>query len=432
MTDRSYDVIVLGAGAAGLTAARRLVQSGKSVLVVEARNRVGGRIFSRSIDGEIVELGAEFVHGKPPLLWKLIEEASLETYESAGRHFCWEQNVLRECGAEFGRDFAWLEALKNWDREDCTFAEYLETAQVPTAARKRLIGYVEGFNAADHRVIGVAALGKQQAIEDATQGDRLFHIRGGYAQVPQFLAAEIERQGGTIRLQTRAEQVRWKHGTVEIDCIQNGEAIVVRAAAAVIALPLALLQTDHLRFSPAPAHMKSALLQIKIGHARRLVLLLRQPFWQNLSTIHDHRRELGFLHSPTATFPIWWTQFPEASRGLTGWAGGPRADRLAGKPPQLLQQESEIELAKIFDWSVDSLQNLILNAESHDWQRDPLAMGSYSYLPAGALHAPDSLSEPVERTLFFAGEHTDTTGNWGTVHGAMESGVRAANQVLEQ
>ena len=68
----------------------------------------------------------------------------------------------------------------------------------------------------------------------------------------------------------------------------------------------------------------------------------------------------------------------------------------------------------------------------HDWQKDPLAQGSYSYLPAGALHVPEALSEPIESTLFFAGEHTDTTGNWGTVHGAMESGQRAANQILHR
>ncbi len=126
--------------------------------VVEARPRVGGRIFSQNAGEEIVELGAEFVHGKPPVLWKLIEEAGLKTYELNGKHFCWEQSVLRECDDSFGRDFEWLEALKHWDQDDCSFAEYLEKAHVPQASRKRLIGYVEGFNAADHRIIGVAAL----------------------------------------------------------------------------------------------------------------------------------------------------------------------------------------------------------------------------------------------------------------------------------
>ncbi|MGH9617942.1 MAG: FAD-dependent oxidoreductase, partial [Acidobacteriaceae bacterium] len=102
MAETTHDVLVLGAGIAGLTAARRLASSGLRVQVVEARDRVGGRIFSRNTGEEIVELGAEFVHGKPPILWQLIEEAGLQTYELNGKHFCWEHNTLRECGEEFG------------------------------------------------------------------------------------------------------------------------------------------------------------------------------------------------------------------------------------------------------------------------------------------------------------------------------------------
>src|ERR1035437_7541010 len=196
MPEAIHDVIVLGAGIAGLTAARQLAAAGLRVHVVEARNRVGGRILSRKIGQEIVELGAEFIHGKPPVLWSLVEEAGLHTYELDGKQFCWEHNVLQECGNDFGRDFEWLEALKHWQREDCSFAEYLDIAHVPEASRKRLIGYVEGFNAADHRVIGVAALGKQQAVEDATEGDRVVHVLGGYAHLPEFVGEQMERLGG--------------------------------------------------------------------------------------------------------------------------------------------------------------------------------------------------------------------------------------------
>jgi monoamine oxidase len=66
----------------------------------------------------------------------------------------------------------------------------------------------------------------------------------------------------------------------------------------------------------------------------------------------------------------------------------------------------------------------------HDWQTDRHSLGAYTYVPKGALHASEELSVPVEGTLFFAGEHTDITGHWGTVHGALRSGYRAAKQVL--
>jgi monoamine oxidase len=434
MPQTNHDVLVLGAGIAGLTAARHLATAGLRVHLVEAGNRVGGRIFSRSVGEEIVELGAEFVHGKPPILWNLIDEAGLNTYELEGRHFCWDRDGLQECGQDFGRDFEWLEALKHWDREDCSFAEYLDIAHVPEATRKRLIGYVEGFNAADHRVISVAALGKQQAVEDATEGDRLFHVRGGYAQIPEFLAQRIHELGGTFSMQTRAVAVRWKQGSVEVECMRNGETETYRAAAALIALPLGVLQSGSLKISPSPTHAMQWISQIRVGHVRRLVMIFRRKFWAD-ATVQPTARglgELSFLHSSGDVFPVWWTKLPENSAILVAWTGGPRADAIAGRTVQDLESDAVRELAKIFALDDARLRGFLLQSESHNWQQDPLALGSYSYLPVGALHVPDHLSQPIEATLFFAGEHTDTSGNWGTVHGAMESGLRAAHQILQR
>lgn len=434
MAEPSHDIIVLGAGIAGLTAARHLATAGLRVHVVEARNRVGGRILSRTVGEEVVELGAEFVHGKPPILWNLIEEAGLETCELGGKHFCWEHDVLQECGDDFGRDFKWMEALKDWDREDCSFADYLDTMQVPAVSRKRLIGFVEGFNAADHRVIGVAALARQQEIEDATEGDRMFHVRGGYAQLPEFLAQQIRGLGGTFAMETRAIAIRWKQGSVEIDCLRNGESRMYRASAVLIALPLGVLQSGALHISPSPKHAVRLLSQIRVGHARRMVMVFRNKFWMD----SDVRRgptglnELSFLHASGEVFPVCWTKFPEESSTLVAWTGGPRADAIAGRSGQDLEDAAIHQLARIFSVDDARLHDLLIQTESHDWQTDPLAQGSYSYLPSGALHVPDALSEPIESTLFFAGEHTDTTGNWGTVHGAMESGRRAAHQILQR
>jgi monoamine oxidase len=201
----------------------------------------------------------------------------------------------------------------------------------------------------------------------------------------------------------------------------------------VIALPLGVLQSGGLQFSPSPAQALQAMSQIRVGHARRLILLFRKKFWANpiAHSGNNDLKELSFLHSSTGVFPVWWTKFPEDSRSLIGWAGGPRADALAGRSLENLEREAITELAEIFALDRRELHALLLQTESHDWQQDPLALGSYSYLPAGALHAPESLAVPVEKTLFFAGEHTDTTGNWGTVHGAMESGLGAANQILK-
>jgi monoamine oxidase len=113
MTDRTYhDVVVVGAGMAGLTAARTLAEAGLKVLVVEAQDRIGGRIWTRHVGDEAIELGAEFIHGRPPELWALIDEAGLETYERGGARVCFEDSSLNDCGGEMDDVFAPLEKLK--------------------------------------------------------------------------------------------------------------------------------------------------------------------------------------------------------------------------------------------------------------------------------------------------------------------------------
>ena len=428
------DVIVVGAGMAGLTAARKLAESGRRVTILDARGRVGGRILSVRLEEKAVELGAEFIHGKPPELWQLIDEAKLETYELQGRQVCWQDGLLSECNNELNEDFRWIEALKQWRQEDCSFAEYLTRAGVPMRNWKYLTGYVEGFNAADHHVIGVASLAKQQAAEDAIEGNRLFHVPAGYAQIPEFLARKISEAGGTIRLNTRAKAVRRQGGHVDIECLAEGRQQMLRATCAVITLPLGVLQNGDVTFSPEPAEIMRSARRMRMGNAWRAVLLFRERFWAKLKDhpLHGKLEEMSFLFAFGMAPPTWWTPFPERTPSLTAWAGGPPADMLTDRDPDQLQHDMCQLLADLLGLDKSSILTMLLHTGHHDWKRDPLALGAYSYLPSGALDAPQQMTEPVEGTLFFAGEHTDTTGHWGTVHGAFRSGLRAADQVLQR
>src|SRR5271170_4065904 len=178
------DVVVVGAGMAGLTAARTLAEAGLKVLVVEAQDRIGGRIWTRHIGNEAIELGAEFIHGRPPELWALIEEAGLEAYERDGSQVCFEDGKLNDCGDEMSEVFAPLEKLEQFTGLDLTFAEYLDREQMPPEESGPIIGYVEGFNAADHREISAASLGAQQKAEDAIGSDHSYSLRKGYDQLP--------------------------------------------------------------------------------------------------------------------------------------------------------------------------------------------------------------------------------------------------------
>ena len=208
---------------AGLAAGRALAEAGATVTIVEARNRVGGRIHTLRTSGETFELGAEFVHGLPPELWQVIREANFRTEELAGKKVCCQHGELTDCGQQWEQDFERIERLKEWKEPDCSFAEYLTRSNIEGEQRQHLVSYVEGFNAADHQTIGVASLAKQQAAEDAIEGGRLFRLCEGYSQIPEFVADQFRRHSGDMLLNAPVQSVAWRPGEVRLTCTVNGE-----------------------------------------------------------------------------------------------------------------------------------------------------------------------------------------------------------------
>jgi monoamine oxidase len=167
--------------------------------------------------------------------------------------------------------------------------------------------------------------------------------------------------------------------------------------------------------------------RLRMGAVVRVILVFRSCFWR------EHA--LSFLFTPGRIPATWWTPMPNEAPVLTGWVGGPQAAALrrrmdaSGAPDALLHECFKV-LSDAFAISEGDLQGLLTGWHAHDWEADAYTRGAYSYVPAGALDAPRLMTTPLANTLYFAGEHTDTTGHWGTVHGALRSGMRAARQVL--
>ena len=166
-----------------------------------------------------------------------------------------------------------------------------------------------------------------------------------------------------------------------------------------------------------------------MGQARRFTLLFAERFWEGLPP-QPALSELSFLFAFTEMPPVWWTAHPEASNTITGWVGGPRSAALTGLDAKTLGDKACATLARIFGLRSKRIHALLKGCYTHDWQHDRFSLGAYSYVAAGGLDASRQMTEPVADTLFFAGEHTDITGHWGTVHAAMRSGLRAAEQIL--
>jgi monoamine oxidase len=425
MANNMYDIVVVGAGMAGLTAARALAERGRKVLVVEAQDRVGGRIWTRHVGDEAIELGAEFIHGRPPELWALIEEAGLETYERKGTQICFEDGALNDCGGKMDEVFEPLEKLKKFSGQDMTFAEYLDREQTPMEERGPMIGYVEGFNAADHREVSVASLGAQQKAEDAIEGDHTYRLLGGYDQLPRYLSEKITELGGKVLTGTPVKEIRWEQGWVEI----VSDLWSFTAPQVVITLPLAVLQSGSVTISPPPNSVLEAAGRLRMGQVRRFTLLFAEKFWDSVSP-QPALSEMGFLFAFSEMPPVWWTPHPEASHTITGWVGGPRSAALTGLDAKTLARKACTTLARIFGLRKERVHGMLKGCYTHDWRHDRFTLGAYSYVATGGLDASKEMAEPVADTLFFAGEHTDVTGHWGTVHAAMRSGLRAAEQVL--
>jgi monoamine oxidase len=450
MARNEYDTVVIGAGVAGLAAGRVLAAAGQRVAIVEARDRVGGRIFTRRVAAARgilpIELGAEFIHGLPAETWALIAETGLATYELQGSQLSFIGNHLQKNDASPHAAMDVLQGLKRSAQarpeNDMSFADYLTHAGIDAVGGESAAAYVEGFNAADRAVIGTAALAKQQRAEDEIQGDRLFHVRSGYDQIPQVLAREIERTSTPILLDRQVRQVAWSEGAVSIHAEDSRHLIsTLHAKRAVVTLPLGVLQTGGMRFDPEPASLITHARRMRMGTVVRATLVFSSRFWRDDALpaarpeLAAELKQLSFLFTSQLTPATWWTAMPEDSPIITGWLGGPRAEILqnqlrTGGASEMLPRLWLRTLSMAFGLSERTLTRQLTSWHAHDWSADEYARGAYSYVPAGALDASDKMSIPVAGTLYFAGEHTDTSGHWGTVHGALRSGLRAARQVL--
>jgi monoamine oxidase len=424
------DVLVIGAGLAGLAAARRMADAGRRVIVLEARDRIGGRVHTVHESGwpAPVEAGAEFVHGQSAELGHLLRGAGVKTDAVAERHY-------RAAGGRIEKidfDAVWDPVVERLNHlpagADPPFTEFLRDRcpDLSPADREAATGYVEGFNAADARRLSTRWLKETEAAVGEESGPPA-RPRGGYGQLADWLRGQLDPKLVEVRLNARVRVVRWRPGHVGIT-LAGPPDVEVSAPAAVVTLPLAVLRRPPgspgaVTFDPDPPGKRDAWAALAVGSVVKVAVRFREPFWE------DATPRLGFLHTPGGPLQVWWAGGRTAPTVLTGWAGGPTADALAGLDPRAILDRAIGHLADVFPDRRGSLIDLVDDWRVFDWQTDPLAGGAYSYVPVGGLDAVRRYAQPVERTLFFAGEATDERYA-GTTAGALASGVRAADQVL--
>jgi len=436
------DLVVIGAGAAGLAAATRLSQAGVNVNVLEARTRIGGRILTvrDPLHHLPIELGAEFVHGFPPVTWSLIQNHGLQATEVEGDDWCVEEDGLQRC--DFFSDIRKILQQMDETKPDESFLSFLRRCGPATSAKhehmkERAIRYVSGFNAADPERVSVHWLVRDQQAAEKIEGDRSFRLLDGYQNVIEIFQRKLAELGGTVQMPAIVEKIEWNEGRAVVSGTGKNGAFSIETTRALITVPLGVLQCapgseGAIQFLPVlPNSKREALAKLEIGKVIRVALVFRKRFWDDVRGQHSHSLDkMSFLFSGDDYFPTWWTLMPSKAPVITGWAPAQSAEKLSGKSEAFVVERALLTLSNLLQVQKSKIEGLLASAHFHDWQTDPFSRGAYSYAKVGADGAQEALASAVSDTLFFAGEAANLSGHDGTVHGAIESGVRAAGEIL--
>ena len=431
LKDRA-DVVVIGAGAAGVFAMREIVGAGLTAICLEARNRIGGRIFTRrTLARHPIELGAEFVHGSDNIIHSLAAEYGLTLVPHVGTAYSWwdgklvaDADLPRPPLAVLHEIRSLAEKLRRAGGGATPLAEFLSTPELTKILSRSAVTrrYIEQLIKNDHSVEPTALTLEGWLEPDVTGYEENFRVDEGYSAL---LHRAVEADGLDIRLNRTVQRIEWSPGSVT--CFARGE--VVRSRMAIVTLPLGVLQQGDVQFDePLPRDKTEAIQSLLPGKALKMHSSFRalrggRSFWPE---------GMAFLASALDSQLHWPTSL-ERRRGqrhlLTHLVGGDAADRFGLHP-----DPPEAMLSQLVHMFGHRVRDLYVRAEWRVWHTDPFSRSGYSAFPSDAdASARQTLAEPLAETLFFAGEAVGVPGRQGnvaSVHGAIESGMHCARQVI--
>ncbi|MEM6285229.1 MAG: FAD-dependent oxidoreductase [Chloroflexota bacterium] len=410
--------IVIGAGIAGIAAARKLHDAGYHITVLEARDRVGGRIWTDKTLGVPVDIGASWIQGtKGNPITRLSRDiktvVTKETYlvkDGSGNTV--SDDDMEHAEARFEALYEAAEELAETLDEDISIGE----------AVRRLLADDEWSSVFDWTLTNLFDLEYGASADTISlfygYSDDEFPGKdvvfpGGYVQVIDLLAESLD-----IRPGYEVEQIHYDDNGVRVTTDNE----TFEADFAIVTVPLGVLKSGKIVFSPPlPATKQAAINGLEMALLNKVVLRFPHNFWGD---DHDY---LGYVSSTHGEFPLFLNMAGVVDAPvLVGFVGGDYAVQIENLPDEDILKKTMDVLCTLFGDDIPQPESHIITR----WGQDEHTAGSYSYIPVGATQDDrNTLAHPAGKTLFFAGEATHAHYP-STVHGAYLSGIREAERIL--
>jgi monoamine oxidase len=425
------DVIVIGAGVAGLAAARRLKSQGASVLILEARNRIGGRVWTdNSMPGVPLDLGASWIQGTVgnPIT-SLAHSFNLRTsptdfenialYDPAGRRLGNAEVARIETNfrSMLQRVEKLRDAMQREGREDISlqtgFERVLAGRNLADRERSEL-NFAIHAEIEDEYAADATELSLFNWDQDEGFGGNNELFPGGFSQIATRLARGLD-----IRLSMPVARIEYGDRGVVIKTQRN----IFTADRVIVTLPLGVLKRGLIDFSPGlPEQKLTAIRRLGMGTLNKIYLRFPQVFWPKENDV------LGVVSQTTGQWGEWINYFRYTGQPiLVGLNSGKYARDLEALPNHEITSAAMNVLRGIYGRSIPDPSDVVITR----WANDPFTLGSYSSIPTGASGKDyDTLAAPVGDRVFFAGEATSRTYP-ATVHGAFLSGEREARRIAK-
>ena len=398
-----------------------LSESNRKILVLEGRDRIGGRIHSINYGGRILEAGAEFIHGDLPLTKGLLKQSSIEFVKVRGKMY---QSFQSERAGQYDWGKGWEQLMKAMKdlKKDMPLRDFLDTnfpGEKYKSLRRSVKGFAEGFDLADIADASTKCLYNEWCHEDEEQ----FRIPAGYGELMDWMADKMAASGAVLLKNQAVREVKWERDYFRV-LTSGGQEFTGKKL--LVTIPSSLMQNQSLpaaiHFDPPVTDQIRMYERIGFGKLVKLVFLFREDFWES------SHKNLGFVFSDQP-IPTWWTQLPSKTGVLTGWWGNPPRE-LTGSKDSIAELGIQ-SISGIFSNQSHIIRGLLEAQFVFDWQKEIFSQGAYSYPKPGSLQAIKELKKPVDNCLFFAGEAIFEGDSPGTVEAALHSGRESALAILQ-